>query len=228
MGNPYVTPDLFDFFQDLRENNDRDWFAENKHRYIEHVKDPLLQFIEDFAPLLSSISPHFRAIPRANGGSLFRIYRDIRFSKNKDPYKTHAGVHFRHELGKSAHAPGFYLHLQPDSVFVALGVWQPERDALYRIRTAIGENPESWNSLIKESDFSSNFTLAGDALKRAPKGFDPDHPEIEDLKRKDFFGVCGLTEEVVLAPDLLPHLAEIWDSGREFMRFISNAIGVAF
>ncbi len=228
MNNPYVTPDLFQFLRDLSEHNDRDWFASNKHRYVDHVKDPLLQFIEEFAPLLSSISPHYRAIPKANGGSLFRIYRDIRFSKNKDPYKTHAGIHFRHELGKSAHAPGYYLHIQPDKVFVALGVWQPERDALLRIRTAIDENQERWNTLVGEGDFSGNFSLAGSALKRAPKGFDPDHPLIEDLKRKDFFGVCQLSEEAVLAPDLLPHLAEIWDSGREFMRFISNAIGVAF
>ena len=106
-------PELFEFLLDLRANNMREWFQENKGRYERHVKEPLLQFIEDFEPYLHSISEHFVADARANGGSMFRIYRDVRFSKDKTPYKTQAAVHFRHEAGKSAHAPGFYLHLAP-------------------------------------------------------------------------------------------------------------------
>ena len=104
-GNPYITPKLFSFLRDLKNNNDREWFEANKDRFEEEVRSPLLAFIDDFAEPLYKISPHFRADARKSGGSLFRIYRDVRFSKDKTPYKTHAGVHFRHERAKDAHAP---------------------------------------------------------------------------------------------------------------------------
>ena len=105
----YFTIQTFRFLKDLKENNSRPWFHENKGRYEEHVKEPALRFIEDLDPLLQKVSPHFMATPR----SLFRIHRDTRFSKDKSPYKTHTGIQFRHEASKDAHAPGFYLHLQP-------------------------------------------------------------------------------------------------------------------
>ena len=106
MNEPSFGPELFSFLEDLAANNDREWFAANKRRYEEHLLEPALAFIEDFAPRLEQISPHFRADPRPNGGSLFRIYRDTRFSKDKTPYKTNVGIHFRHERAKDAHAPG--------------------------------------------------------------------------------------------------------------------------
>ena len=122
-----ITVALFDFLRDLRDNNDREWFAANKGRYVTDVRDPMLGFIADFAAPLAEISPHFVADPRANGGSLFRIYRDTRFSRDKTPYKTNVGAHFRHAAGKDAHAPGFYLHLEPGMCFAACGVWRPDR-----------------------------------------------------------------------------------------------------
>jgi Conserved hypothetical protein (DUF2461) len=114
--DPSFTKDLFSFLLDLRKNNNRGWFQANKPRYEQHVQEPALEFVSDFAPLLDEISPHFRADPRPVGGSLFRIYRDVRFSKDKSPYKTVVGIRFRHELGKDAHAPVFYLHLEPGPV----------------------------------------------------------------------------------------------------------------
>ena len=109
-GNPYITPKLFKFLRDLKKNNTREWFEENKNRYEEQLRGPLLDFIEDFSEHLSKISGHFEADNRKVGGSLFRIYRDVRFSKDKSPYKTHAGIHFRHESarerrGKSGDRP---------------------------------------------------------------------------------------------------------------------------
>src|SRR5262245_18610926 len=108
---------LFAFLSDLRQNNDRDWFAASKSRYERDCLEPALAFIEDFAVDLEAISPHFRADPRPVGGSLFRIYRDTRFAKDKTPYKTNIGIHFRHEAASNAYAPGFYLHLAPGEVF---------------------------------------------------------------------------------------------------------------
>lgn len=141
--NP-VTPALFDFLRELRENNDREWFKANRARYFSDVRDPMLEFIADFAAPLAEISPHFVADPRPNGGSLFRIYRDLRFSPDKTPYKTNVGAHFRHAAGRDAHAPGFYLHLEPGMCFAGCGVWRPSGPAVRKIREAIHERQDAW------------------------------------------------------------------------------------
>ncbi len=189
------SPALFAFLRDLRENNDREWFKANKQRYEESVLEPALELIADFAPRLHRISPHFVADPRPVGGSLFRIYRDTRFSKDKTPYKTATGIQFRHELARSAHAPGFYLHLEPRSVFVGVGIWRPDAATLGKIRTAIAESPEEWTAVRSKGGLGRGFELRGDSLKRPPAGYDPAHPLIEDLKRKDFIAVATLTRE---------------------------------
>src|SRR5919202_3583155 len=121
--------ELFEFLADLQANNDREWFSANRRRYEEHLLEPALDFVEAFAPRLEELSPHFRADARASGGSLFRIHRDTRFSKDKSPYKTNVGIHFRHERAKDAHAPGYYLHIGPEDVFAGGGIWHPATDA---------------------------------------------------------------------------------------------------
>ena len=228
MGNPYIKSELFLFLGDLKKNNNREWFNENKKRYIDELRDPLLAMIADFGPLLHSISPFFQAIPKASGGSLFRIYRDVRFSKNKDPYKTHAGIHFRHAAGKNAHAPGYYLHLEPGNVFVALGIWQPETAVLRSIRDSIISEHELWNSITSDPAFTDSFVLEGKSLVRAPKGFDPEHPSIVDLRRKDFAGICRMEETDALRPDFLEILADTWRKGEQFMRFLTESSGHPF
>ena len=132
-----LRPELTKFLRQLAKNNNREWFQKNKERYEGEVRDPLLRFVEAFGPRLQKISPHFVADPKKMGGSLFRIYRDTRFSRDKSPYKTFCGVQFRHERAKDVHAPGFYLHIQPDEVFVGVGLWHPEGDTLRLIRDAI-------------------------------------------------------------------------------------------
>lgn len=225
MGNPYINSELFLFLQDLKANNNREWFNENKKRYRSVLRDPLLMMIEDFGPILHSISPHFTAIPKASGGSLFRIYRDLRFSANKDPYKTHAGIHFRHAAGKDSHAPGYYLHLEPGNVFIALGIWHPEMVVLKRIRNSIVSDPEAWTSIILDPAFSDTYRLEGESLRRAPKGYDADHPLIEDLRRKDFAGVCRMNQDDALKPDFLEILADTWRAGNRFMRYLTEIGG---
>ena len=135
---------LFAFLEALRSNNNRAWFQVHRQRYERAVRDPMLRFIGDVGPHLWQISPRFIADARPNGRSLFRIHRDVRFAQDKRPYKTNAGAHFRHEAGRDAHAPGFYLHLEPGSVFVASGVWHPDRHALTKIRDAIVAQPQRW------------------------------------------------------------------------------------
>ena len=224
----HFTPATFAFLKELADNNNREWFRANKSRYDGDVKEPALAFISDFAPHLARISPRFRADPRATGGSLFRIYRDVRFSKDKRPYKTHTGLHFRHEAARDAHAPGFYLHLQPGRVFAGCGIWRPAGPALRGIREAIDENPESWLRASRDPRFRASFDLSGDSLIRAPKGFGVDHPLIEDLRRKDFIGVVRLPESTVLSRNFLTHFAAMCRDSAPFQRWLCGAIGVPF
>jgi uncharacterized protein (TIGR02453 family) len=221
-------PELFSFLADLRANNDREWFAANRHRYEEHLLEPALAFIDAFAPRLEKISPHFRADARPNGGSLFRIYRDTRFSKDKRPYKTNVGVHFRHERAKDAHAPGYYLHIGPDEVFAGGGIWHPHTEAATRIREAIVADSERWRRATRSRAFTKRFELGGDSLKRVPPWADAGHPYADDLKRKDFFGWARLSEEDVLAPGFVDEYARICRVAAPLMQFLCDALEVPY
>ena len=221
-------PELFSFLQELRANNDREWFAANKHRYEEHVLEPALDFIEAFAPRLEKISQHFRADARPSGGSLFRIYRDTRFSKDKTPYKTNVGIHFRHQRAKDAHAPGYYLHIGPGEVFAGGGIWHPDTHAANRIREAIVAEPDRWRRATRAGTFARRLQLGGDSLKRVPSWADADHPYADDLRRKDFFGSTRLSDADVLAPGFVDEYARICRAAAPLMQFLCDALDVPY
>ena len=222
--SPYFSRATFQFLKDLKANNDRDWFKANKDRYEDHVKTPALRLIQDFAGPLSGLSGHFQATPK----SLFRIYRDTRFSKDKSPYKTAIGVHFRHERSKNAYAPGYYLHVAPGDVFAGMGIWHPESAALRQIREHIVAEPAAWKKVTGARKLNEQFRFEGDRLKRPPKGFDPEHPLIEDLKWKDFIAVRKLNQAFVTSADLPKELAKLFRSGKPLMGFLCDALGVPF
>lgn len=225
--NPF-RPALFAFLRDLEKNNDRDWFQANKARYEDGIKEPALQFISDFGPHLKKISPHFLAIPKASGGSLFRIYRDVRFSKNKAPYKTHVGIQFRHERARDAHAPGFYLHLEPGSVFVGAGMWRPDGPSLKMIRDTLVADPAGWRRALQSKAFADGWELEGDALMRAPRGYDAEHPLVDDLRRKDFIMVRRLSQKAVVAADFPRQFVALCRQTVPFMRYLCGAVDAAF
>jgi uncharacterized protein (TIGR02453 family) len=225
---PHFTPELFKFLRQLDRNNTRDWFTANKTRYEQHVRDPLLAFIADFKPRLAKISPHLVADPHPTRGSMFRIYRDTRFSRDKRPYKTWVAAQFRHEAGKDAHAPGFYLHIAPDNVFAGAGIWHPDGAALAHIRDALVENGTEWKRATSAKAFRSHFELEGDSLKRAPKGYDPDHPLIDHIKRKDFIGVAHFEPQAVQQAAFLDRYTATVRSATPFMKFLTNALSVAW
>jgi uncharacterized protein (TIGR02453 family) len=224
----YFTKATFAFLKDLTENNEREWFHQNKHRYEDHVRDPAIRFITDFGAHLRTLSEHFRSDPRTVGGSMFRIYRDTRFSKDKTPYKTAIGIQFRHELGKNAHAPGFYLHIDRGGCFSGAGMWHPDSPSLKKIREAIVEDPQAWKRAVGAKRFRDTYVLDGDRLKRPPKGFDPDHPLVEDLKRKDFIGVAKVPKKMITDPQLPQELMRVFRSGTPLVEFLCDAIGVPF
>ena len=222
------TNDLFTFLEDLKRHNDRAWFAENKQRYVEVVQEPALEFVRAFDPSLAKISAQFVADGRPVGGSLSRIYRDVRFTKDKSPYKTHVVISFRHRLGKDVQTPGYHLYLGPREVFAAAGIWHPHRETLHRIRTAIVQKPGDWKKATRGKAFTARFRLSGDRLRRAPAGFGPDQPLIEDLKWKNYFALAMLDERTATRVDFVSLFARTCSAASPFMRFLCQALGRSF
>ena len=224
--SPHFTPALFEFLSDLAGNNNREWFQDNKARYEQDVRDALVQFVSDFGNRLREISPHMVADPRLSGGSIFRIYRDVRFSKDKSPYKTNAGMHFRHEVGREVHGPGLYLHLQPGQVFAAAGIWRPNSATIGKIRGAIVANPDRWKSIVNEDEFSATYSLEGESLKRAPMGIDPEHPLIDHLKLKSFAATTSFSQEEACSPDFMDVYADACKVASPFSEFLTTSVGL--
>lgn len=221
--------DLFRFLEELTVNNNREWFNANKRRYQQSVVAPVGEFICAMGEHLYRISTNFVADPRGNGGSMFRIYRDTRFSRDKRPYKENVGCHFRHVAGKSAHAPGFYLHLQSKNVFVGAGIWRPPNPVLNNIRTAIVERPDSWEKVVRDRKLVKRFgRIEGERLKRPPRGYDADHPLVEDLKRKSFFLKQPLDDSLALTPKFINEVVQAYIAAAPLIRFITTALELPF
>lgn len=215
----YFDKNTFSFLTDLKRNNNRPWFTANKERYERDIKEPFLDFISDCGPRLRKISVNLVADPRPVGGSLFRIYRDVRFSRDKSPYKTHAGAHFRLG-GKGVHGPGYYLHIEPGQCFIAGGMWMPEAKALQMIRDRITEKPAEWKKARGLLDHAEA------ALKRPPRGFDPDHPMIEDIKRKSFTSSRRITNADVISDDFMKTFITGCAEITPLMKFLAASLGV--
>lgn len=219
------SPEFFRFLRELRKNNNRPWFLENKHRFDRDVLGASLAFVESMGPGLQRISSHLVADARPVGGSLMRIYRDVRFSKDKSPYRTSMGIHFFHDgsKGHEGGLPGFFLHLAPAASFVASGVWMPAPPDLARIRAAIVRDPGSWKKVR-----SIGLATDEDALKRVPSGFDPAHPMADDLKRRSFVASADLTDSEVTARDFSQRFLGECRRQDPLNRFLAQAVGVTY
>jgi uncharacterized protein (TIGR02453 family) len=221
---PHFRPNLFNFLRDLKRNNERAWFQANKVRYIADVQQPMLRFIADFATPLAKISRHYETDPRPIGGSMFRIYRDTRFARDKSPYKTHASAHFRHkQTSTNVHAPGFYFHLEPGGCFIGGGLWLPEPPLLKKVRDAIADDANGWRKIRRAVG-----EIEGEGLTRPPQGYDPAHPFIEDLKRKSFFASVSFADDEVTGADFLDLCAEACRSVKPLMKFLTEAVDLAW
>jgi len=216
------------FLDDLAANNNREWFKENKSRYEEQVLDVALRFIQSMQDPLHEFAPHFVAQATRIGGSLMRVYRDTRFSKNKLPYKTNIGIQFRHEQAKNVHSPGYYVHVDPDQVFVGVGMWRPESDPLRGIRERIVAKPAEWRRATADKAFRRHFELGGESLTRPPRGFDKNHELIDDIKRKSFMGVKNMDRNDCLSPQFQRRVETSLKAAEPFMRFLCKSVGVPF
>lgn len=218
------SPDTLIFLSELARNNNREWFEVNRQRYEDQVREPAFDYIRSMAEPIGEISPHFIVSAKKSGGSLMRVFRDVRFSRDKSPYKTNIGIQFRHKAGKDVHAPGFYLHIAPDEMFLAAGIWSPDNTTLHKVRTRIDEHPDEWKK-IKRSLVTkvSGFELQGNSLKKAPQGFTIDHPLIEDLRRKDFVVLRQIDEKLVLGKSATQKTAALFKKAAPLMKFVCEA-----
>lgn len=213
---------------ELADNNNRAWFLENKHRYERDVQGVALDYIAAMGPFITKLSEHFLALPQKSGGSLMRVYKDTRFARGQDPYKTNIGIQFRHELAKDVHAPGYYVHIEPDACFIGAGMWRPEPSELARIRQRIVEQPKEWKKVRENKAFNEHWTLGGSGLKKAPRGFAEDHPHIEDLKRKDFIAGCDLTADVVATAKFVDLSYEYFKAATPLVTFLCASLDLRY
>jgi uncharacterized protein (TIGR02453 family) len=209
---------FFAFLKKLKTNNNREWFTEHKAQYQAEVEGPALAFVEAFAPRLKKISPRFVADPRRSGGSMFRIYRDTRFSHDKTPYKTHVGLHFWHDGAGLESPPSFYLHLSPGEIFGGGGCWHPDPVALRKIRLRIHDAPKEWKAVL-----ATGMEIEGSTLKRVPAGFPSDHPFATDLMRKDHFASDAFTMADVATARFVDRYADTCAAMAPLMKFLTLA-----
>lgn len=220
---------FYPFLSDLARHNNRDWFQKNKERFESDVQGPALDLVEAVGERMGKVSRHIVVEAKKAGGSLLRIYRDVRFSKDKSPYQTYIAAQFRHEKGKGTSAPGFYVHLGPADSFLGVGVWQPEPPHLLKIRKTIESKPDAWLKARDDRGFRAAFAdLDGESLKRPPAGFPPDHPCVEDLKRKDFVAFRKFSAAEASRPGFPDWMIDSYRASSPFMRFLCSAMELPF
>jgi len=218
----YFTVELFRFLARLKRHNDREWFQSHKEEYETHVRQPAIRFIADFGAPLYELTPHLVADARPTRGSLFRIYRDTRFSPDKRPYKTHLAMRFSHR-GKDVHSPGFYLHIEAGGCFAACGLWHPEPPTLLKVRNAMVSRPDEWRNVRKLLNWDDASKLA-----RPPRGFPCDHEFVEDLKLRDLGTAVDFTDQQVCSPKFMATFVAACRKMSPVAAFLSSALGLQF
>lgn len=218
------------FLKELSENNDRDWFNANKARFTAEVQGPALDFVRAVGPRLKAVSRHLVADDRKSGGSMMRIYRDTRFSKDKRPYNEHVSFHFQPDAPKGTDVPGLYLRIEPRSATLGTGLWQPQTPALTKIREAIAKNPKAWFKVRDDAAFRDCWGALedGDMLKRPPRGFDAESPAVDDLRRKSYVAFAKLKTAELRSDDLVETVIARWKASKPLLRYICKSLGLAF
>lgn len=214
-----IPESTFTFLNDLQANNNRPWFNENKERYLQEY-DYMIKFAEN---LIARMSQHDLLVPMTGKKSLFRIYRDVRFSKNKMPYKGHFSGTLKRatELRRG----GYYYHLQPGESFLAGGFWGPNSADLKRIREELAADPEPLRRIIADPVFQKTFgELKGDKVKTAPRGFTKDHPNIDLIRHKQYIVTRAFTDKQVMAADFLDQVVETFQHIRPFLDYMSEVL----
>lgn len=223
MGKAYFGPEFVQFLKLIKRNNRRSWFLNNRERYEEVVRKPGLRFVVDFGFRMKQISPWIVVDPKPHGGSLQRIYRDIRFSTDKRPYKISVGMVFPHaSRTEEVRAVGYFLHLEPNASGLYGGTWRPDRRSLAKIRDAIAWKADEWKKAKRGLQFE------GDSLTRAPRGYAENHPMIADLKRQDFVVTVPFSDAQVCSARFLQDVSAAAKKMRPLLEFLARAQGLQF
>ena len=219
-----ISPATIEFLVDLKFNNNREWFAEHKERYVQ-AKADFEVFIDELIDKIAVFDPTIRHQTAAD--CVFRIYRDVRFSKDKSPYKTHFGAHITAALKKSEiHSrAGYYIHIEPGDIsMLAGGAYLPEGKWLKGIRQAIADHPASFKKVIEGPTFKKYFgSVEGEKLKTSPKDFPKDHPEIEWLKHKSFLATHKMEDDLLVSSDFLDHCDSVFKALHPIDQFLNDA-----
>ncbi len=210
-----ITKDVFQFLEKLKKNNTREWFAEHKTEFKE-LETGVKSF---YSALLNKLKAH----DDIEKLKMFRIYRDIRFSKDKTPYKAHFAGSFSRS-GQRLRG-GYYLRLKPNETFIAAGFWEPNKEDLLRIRKEFETDASEIRSIINKKNFKEVWgEMQGDELKTAPSGFNKDHPNIDLIKRKQFIFVKNFSDEEVMSPDFMANVDLAFQAIRPYFNLMSDIL----
>lgn len=210
----YLSPKMFNFLKQLKENNNREWFAENKAQF-ESAKTEMQAFFEATQAQLEQEDEFGKC-------KVYRIYRDARFSQDKTPYKTHMAAIF---MRKQPHNRGsFYVHIEPGNSFIGGGFWNSEKDDLLRIRQGIEQEDELEIILNQKELVNKLGELKGDAVKTTPKGFPKDHPRIDLLRKKQFILSRPLSDDEVLSYNLISTIIETYKLMQPFFMYMTDVL----
>lgn len=219
----WFTQDFLTFFDELKKNNNRDWFHENKKLYETAVKEPFAELVEDLIYRISGEEPGFDITPK---DAIFRINRDVRFSKNKEPYKTHVAANISPTGRKSDAGPGFYIHFSSDEAYVGGGLYMPDKELLDTIRQTIAADPEALDVVLAEKNFRAKYgELLGEKNKVLPSGYKAVVARQPLIANKQFYYMADLKPDFILADDLPEQLMEYYHAGRGINEYLNNAIG---
>jgi uncharacterized protein (TIGR02453 family) len=210
------------FLRKLKRNNRREWFLQHKETYEETVHQPMIALVNALAPEFARFAPEIAANPKV---SLYRIYRDTRFSKDKSPYKTHTAAGFSHRgLGKNEGA-GFYLHITPSEFLIGGGLYRPDPEDLAAVRHHIALHYKRLTSIVNARAFRRLFGgISGEQLVRVPRGFPADHPAADYLRHRQFLASRLMPSEIVTTPQFGGIVLETFRALHPFLRFLNEPI----
>jgi uncharacterized protein (TIGR02453 family) len=212
---------VFKFLTELAENNNRDWFNQQKNRYL-GIKNEFDIYVGNLIRVLSEIDPSIGHVDAKD--CVFRIYRDVRFSLNKEPYKTHLGAYISKD-GRKSQIAGYYVHIQPSQSFFAAGAYQPSSDVLKEIRYEILENTEEFKKIIGGKEFVKYFSkINGEKSKLVPKGFPKDFSDVDLLKFKSYEVIHRMDNDILLSKNFDDHLIKAVKVALPYNQFLNMAI----
>ena len=210
-----INPDVITFYKELSENNTREWFEPQKKRF-KSLELEIKQYAEEIKNILNETDEIEHA-------KIFRIYRDVRFSKNKTPFKTHFGISFHRK--KPDLRGGYYIHISPGDSFIATGFWNPDKDDLYRIRKEMEVEAKEFREIISKDDFKFHWgNLQGEEVKTAPKGFSKEHPDIDIIRKKQFLFIKKFTDKDVLARNFSEQIITNFKAIRPFFDHMTSIL----